>query len=71
MTNSNSARERPPWPEDMEQALTAQEEKLREITAAGKRRRSGAGARTQTIRWAVRLMIFAITFWLLCETVIR
>ena len=70
MTNLNSALERPPWPEDMEQALTAQEEKLREIKAARKRRLSGAVARTQTIRWAMRLMIFAITLWLVCETVI-
>jgi hypothetical protein len=70
MTTSNSTPEPPPWPEDMEEALTAQEEKLQKMAADGKRRRPGIAIRMRIIRWAVRVTIIAITFWLLCETVI-
>lgn len=69
MTNLNSTPERPPWSEDMEEALTAQQQKLREFAAAGKSRRTRP-VRTRIIRWAVRGVIIAITVWLLCETVI-
>lgn len=66
-----SAAERPPWPVDMEEALTAQQEKLREIARSSKRqRRLGTPIRTRIVRWAVRVVVIAITLWLLCETAI-
>ncbi len=69
MVMVNPTSERPPWPDDMEEALTAQQERLRQIAAAGKHRRKDA-MRKRIARWAVRIGIIAITFWLLCETVI-
>lgn len=74
MPTVNSTPGLPPWPEDMEEALTARQEKLQEIArkiARSKRQmRLGTPIRTRVIRWAVRIAIIAITFWLLCETAI-
>ena len=70
MASSNLQPERPPWPDDMEQAFTAQEERLRGMALKAKARRPENAMRTQLISWTVRILIIAITFWLLCETVI-
>lgn len=70
MKMTDSAAERPPWPEDMEEALTAQQEKLREIARSKSQRRLGTRVRTRVIQWAVRIVVIAITLWLLCETAI-
>lgn len=70
MPTLNFQTERPPWPEDMQEALTAQEERLREMALNAKGKRAKEARRTRIIRWAMRLTIIAITLWLLCETVI-
>ncbi len=70
MPTLNSAPERPPWPEDMEEALLAQQEKLQAIAVEEKRRGPRTSIRILLVRWTVRAVIIGITFWLLCETVI-
>ncbi len=70
MPTLNSAPGRPPWPEDMEEALAAQQKKLQALAIGEKRRGPRTSFRTRLIRWTVRVLIIAITFWLLCETVI-
>ncbi len=70
MTTLNSTPGRPPWPDDMEEALTAQEEKLRRMPPSPKRKPHAIAMRTRITRWAVHVTIVAIAFWLFCETVI-
>lgn len=67
MTTLNPTPQHPPWPEDMEEALRAQEQKLQTMAAAVRRR---PATRTRIIRWIVRITLMAITFWLLSEAVI-
>jgi hypothetical protein len=54
----------------MEEALAAQQEKLQAIAIDKKRRGARTSIRTRLVRWTVRVVIVAITLWLLCETVI-
>jgi hypothetical protein len=59
-----------PWPDDMEEALAAQQQRLQEIARRRNRPELRTMRRTRVIRWAIRIVVIAITFWLLCETAI-
>jgi hypothetical protein len=70
MKQQTPAEHFPPWPDDMEEALMAQHEKLQQISRRRERQRQRTSIRTRVIRWAIRIVIVGITFWLLCETVL-
>jgi hypothetical protein len=67
MPSFKTAKERPPWPEDTEEALIRREERLRTIGATGKGKRARAVIGTKAVRRLASVAFVVFASWLLAE----
>lgn len=69
MTPSNPTPERPPWPDDMEEALMRHRARVLRDGGKPESALGGRRIRNRIARWVMCTALVVFTLWLLCEVV--